>query len=565
MSGEDEVVAAIEGAVIVFPAGKASRQTDATTASDIAGAEREANDPMPQENMKNVLDPALDGKGGGDSLPPSDGDDAPRFDDGGPRSLEEINENHAVVLLGSRAVVMRESAVGPIEDRVKVMSVEAFKTRYAHCTIRRVSRRKNDAGEWEDTVSYVKLAPAWISWPPRRTFDGVEFYPDADGKPGTEGYFNFWRGFGCAPDPAPPEEREKKYSVFRDHILTNICNGDKELDKWVWAWIAHLVQRPRKRIGTAIVLRGKMGVGKTVLGDVIGSLFPSHYFLVDSSRYLVGQFNAHMASCLLLQVDEGYWAGDKGAEGRLKSLITADKQMIEAKGVDPIRLDNYVRLLFTSNESWVVPAGMDERRFAVFDVAAHCKENHEYFAELYGQIANGGREALLADLLAYDLDAADAPNVRVIPKTEALLEQKIRSLEDIPQWLYGRLVDGAQTHRKSKWEHIVAIRTVYADFIRWAERLGRRRKPSDAEFGIALKKLLPNLAETRRKVEVEDAGDDERPIIAVKRVRCYEFPTLDDCRSAFEELLRQPIHWGPPVDGGDDSTENSDGHGLDGP
>ncbi|MBL7405596.1 hypothetical protein INQ30_24975, partial [Escherichia coli] len=119
---------------------------------------------------------------------------------------------------------------------------------------------------------------------------------------------------------------------------------------------------------TALVMRGKMGTGKTKIGEAIGSLFPSHYFLVDDARYVTGNFNAHMASCLLLQAEEAVWAGDKNAEGRLKSLVTAKTQMIESKGVDPIRLDNFVRLLMTSNEDWVIPAGKDERRFCVLDI-----------------------------------------------------------------------------------------------------------------------------------------------------------------------------------------------------
>ncbi len=134
-----------------------------------------------------------------------------------------------------------------------------------------------------------------------------------------------------------------------------------------------------------------MGSGKTKIGEVLGSLFPSHYFLVDDPRYLVGQFNAHMASCLLLQADEGFWAGDKAAEGRLKGLVTADFQMIEAKGIDPIRLKNFVRLLITSNEDWVVPAGKDERRFCVLDINPRCAQNNEYFREMDEELENGGR------------------------------------------------------------------------------------------------------------------------------------------------------------------------------
>lgn len=465
----------------------------------------------------------------------------PANDDGG--TLDDINANHALVLMGSRAVVLRESAVGPIQDRVKLITLDAFKAYYANRSIRRVRTEVDDeTGETKEIVTFPPLAPAWLSWKKRRTYDGVEFRPGGGGD-GTPGYFNLWRGFACAPDPAPAAERARKYQTFRDHLVTNICDGDAQIFRWMWHWLAHLVQRPRERVGTAIVLRGKMGTGKTVMGDIIGSLFPSHYFLVDDPRYLVGQFNAHMASCILLQVDEGFWAGDKAAEGRLKGLVTAPIQMIEAKGVDPIRLENYVRLLFSSNESWVVPAGMDERRFAVLDVAAHAKENHGYFAELYREINAGGREALLADLMAVNLDADDAPNLRVIPKTGALLEQKIRSLEPIPAWWHGRLIDGAQTHRSRFWRPWVPTTTLHNDYIRTSERVGVRRKASETEFGIALRKFVPNLRVSRRTEEVEEFDEAGRPTTVTRRVRCYEFPNLAECREAFAEALRQPLDW----------------------
>ena len=48
--------------------------------------------------------------------------------------------------------------------------------------------------------------------------------------------------------------------------------------------------------------------------------------------------------------------------GSLEDVSAADARALaaalraaEAKGVDPIRLDNFVRLLFSSNENWVIP------------------------------------------------------------------------------------------------------------------------------------------------------------------------------------------------------------------
>src|SRR3954454_18375911 len=119
---------------------------------------------------------------------------------------------------------------------------------------------------------------------------------------------------------------------------------------------------------TALVLRGGQGVGKTKVGQVFGSLLGDHYALVAESRYVTGQFNAHMMALILLHADEAFWAGDKTAEGNLKDLVTGDTHFIEFKGIDPIRVRNYVRLFVTGNHDWQIPAGFGERRFAVLDV-----------------------------------------------------------------------------------------------------------------------------------------------------------------------------------------------------
>src|SRR5262249_11415111 len=153
---------------------------------------------------------------------------------------------------------------------------------------------------------------------------------------------------------------------------------------------------------------------------------------------------------------------------------------IEHKGVDPIRLRNYVRLLLTSNENWVVPAGMDERRFAVLDVDPRCAKNFEYFAEMDRELDDGGREALLADLLAFDLDSVE---LRTIPKTAALLEQKIASLPTVDSWWFLRLQSGVTTRHHTDWTDEIPTQELYDDYIAAAERIGVRRKQEETIFG----------------------------------------------------------------------------------
>lgn len=262
-------------------------------------------------------------------------------------SIRKFNERYAVVLFGGKAFVLSQNERGPMGERVQLITIGGFREFYAN----RFTEIRNPAGK----VQTVTHAAAWLGHPDRLQFAGMEFYPSPDGAQNTEGYLNLWKGFAFQPKP-----KHNGWKTLRDHLFENICRGNEQHFDWVIAFFAHMVQRPRDRVGVAMVLRGKQGVGKTVVGQHFGALVRAHYLLVDSPRYLTGRFNAHMTACLLLQTDEGFWAGDKEAEGRIKGLVTSSVQQVEMKGVDPVERRNFVRILVTSNESWVVPAGMEE-------------------------------------------------------------------------------------------------------------------------------------------------------------------------------------------------------------
>lgn len=451
--------------------------------------------------------------------------------------VETINKEFALVILGNTAKVFQWQTNAALEDQLRVITVETFKQWFSN---RFVERRQADG-----KLKAVTWGTAWLSSKPRRQYRGVEFHPNPDGAPGTDGYLNLWSGFAIEP---APESDARKYKTFRDHVLVNICAGRADHFKWLWAWFAHMVQRPRERLGKAIVMRGAMGAGKTIVGKIIGQLFPRHYFCVDDARYVTGQFNAHMATCLLLQADEAVWAGDKAAEGRLKGLITSEYQQIESKGVDPIRLRNYVRLIMTSNEEWVVPAGKDERRFVVFDVDPRCAQQNEYFAEMQRELDGGGLAALLADLLAFDLSSVDLYRS---PLTDALLEQKIRSLPSIDAWWFERLMSGTVTGRAREWKQQIPTLTLYRDYIRVSDQVGIRRKSEQTAFGMRLHKLLPTLGNAKRMDEV---WDDDKSEMRSDRVHCYLLPPLQEARAAFEKVVNQSVQW--PKDDGEGEGES---------
>lgn len=449
-------------------------------------------------------------------------DDGDHNDASAPRALGfnvgAINEDHSLVLMGSKAVIVKERAAGPIEDRVQLLTIDAFQAWF--------SNKFTEIVAPDGKIKTITWGRAWTAHRDRRSFPGVEFFPNPDGAKGTDGYLNFWRGFSVEPST------EGTYKIFRDHLFNNVCAGDEKLFAYVFGWFAHMVQSPRERIGTALVLRGRMGSGKTKVGEVFGSLISAHYFQVDDPRYITGQFNAHMAKCLLLQAEEAVWAGDKQAEGRLKGLITSECQMIESKGIDPIRIRNYVRLLMTSNEDWVVPAGKDERRFCVLDVDPRCAQDHGYFSEMEEELDSGGRARLLHDLLAFDLTKV---NLREAPRTAALFEQKLRSLDPIESWWFDRLMEGAPTRGREEWPPEIATDTLYRDYLHAAEEIGVKRKRDKATFGLKIAKLAVGIERTRPRIETEGGQ--------IRRVWSYALPSLSNCRDAFERLMGQPISW----------------------
>jgi len=445
-------------------------------------------------------------------------------------SIDEINDDYALVLMGSRAVVVKEQPGGPVEDRVRILSIEAFDHWF--------SNKFTELVGADGKIKRTTWARAWRGDRGRRQFSGMEFFPNPDGAASASGYLNLWRGFSVQPSA------EGSWSIFRDHLFNQVCQGDQALFEWVFGWFAHIVQRPRERIGTALVLRGRMGTGKTKVGEVIGSVIAAHYFQVDDPRYITGNFNAHMASCLLLQAEEAVWAGDKHAEGRLKGLITSESQMIESKGIDPIRIRNYVRLMMTSNEDWVVPAGMDERRFCVLDIHPRCAQNHGYFQEMDEELERGGRARVLYDLLRFDLSKV---NLRQIPKTNALLEQKMRSLDPLDSWWLTRLMEGLPTRGSADWQESIPVDALYNDYLKTAEEIGAGRRRDRSTFGLRLPKLVPGLRKTRPRVE----GEARRPWR-------YELPALADCRAGFDEMLGQPINWPADALAERESTPSSD-------
>lgn len=450
--------------------------------------------------------------------------------------LRQLNEAHAVIAdIGGKCRVISEimDAGLPIPRlRVSKQSFEDFRNRYMH--------QKVQVGTTKDGSPVYKSAGKWwLEHPLRRQYDTMVFAPNRE----VVNAYNLWKGFNCEAIPGD------NHNLFLEHIRDNICAGNEEHYRYVVNWMARCVQRPGEPGEVAIVLRGGQGTGKGTFINGFGSLWGRHFLQVSNAKHLVGQFNAHLRDCVVLFGDEAFFAGDKQHESVLKTLITEDTLVVEGKGVDAEVAANCTHLLMSSNGRWVVPAGNDERRFLVLDVGEGQKQNTAYFAKVRKAMNNRGRENLLHFLRTLDIGDFD---VRRVPQTEALREQKLFSLSLEEQWWLERLMDGRTTHQSKDWEPSITKEKIQADYLRYAEAQRLMRRVSPTALGKFLNSVMPGEFPVSIQKMTDVLRTDGRGIEYRSRERAYwyEIPALEVCRASWE--VKYGAHWNWPEPGEDD-------------
>ncbi len=454
--------------------------------------------------------------------------------------LNRMNLEHALVSLGSSTRYLHERPGRNGKSDMFFLRPEDMKRLYANVRFKVDGRWMNGFDQWD-------------KWPGRRQYRGVGMFPGNATVPA--GYLNLWRGFAIEP-------QRGDWSLLKSHLRDMVCGGDERLFNWLMDWLAHLVQRPEEKPGTAIVLKspGK-GTGKTLVLGYLMRIFGVHAMSAANSEHVAGRFNGHMLRLLLLGVEEAFWAGSKSAEGIIKSLITETYLTVEQKGIDAINVENFTRLFIISNEDWVVPVGMDERRFLVLEVRNPHAKKRSYFKPIFDQMdKDGGLAAMLHELLARDITNSD---VRNPPETKGLQEQREHSLGGVHKWLLevarsGAIQVTAAAQNQHNWPdpeieiNFGCETEIPCGIVRDAARAYCDRyevQSVDTRLGL----LLTKLGVVRKQ-----------PMTNGKRQYVYVIPPLPVLQEKAQELLNIPIEgsehadkvreanggsWPPPVIG----------------
>jgi hypothetical protein len=429
--------------------------------------------------------------------------------------FEKLNQEYAFVIAGGGHHILWETTDEFGHPVVEHLKEDTFHKKFA-------------SARFQSGEKTVQLTRAWMGSDVRRSYDKLVFAPE---QPIGKRFYNTWRGFTVTPVAAASERAKAAVAAWHEHVLKNLCSGVAEHARWLTGFFAHMVQRPWEKPLTALVFRGKKGTGKNAAVDRVGQLFSGNYFTADDNRYLTGNFNSHLESCLTLVLDEAQWAGDKKAEGRLKGLITGEFHLIERKGSEAYKVKNLTRVIVLGNEDWLVPASQEERRFAVFNVGDGRMQDRAFFKEMREGMEANGREGyglLLHTLQQFDLAGVD---VNEAPRTQGLADQKRESMSPTQQWwlesIESEVLLGSDT--AGQWPKTLAVNRLLDAVRRYARDRGiSGRAPGKRTVNTMMAGMVPGWEAIKTNVKDQQLGDITYH---------YALPTIEVARAHMAKYL----------------------------
>jgi len=439
--------------------------------------------------------------------------------------LDGMNSKFFVSYFGGKSLIYR---ISPDKNEpLKPFSHYEFLNHYGVKTIKTIV----DIKKGKPIIGKVHHFCEWLKNENRRQYNlGIKFYPGQI--PGLEQeakqYYNSWRGF-------PLEGKQGEFPKIEYHLKHVWCRDNIEHYNYLMAWLADIIQDPAKKKGTALVVKGLKGAGKSIIvEELLNKIFGYLYIVVSQSEQVVGKFNLHLHGKLLLVLEEAVWAGDKSAEGTLKSMITANDFVLEGKGTNAEKSESFFRMIFLSNEKQAVPASKDERRYFALEVSAEYLDNIPYFKALEYEIHNGGAEAFMYHLQNLDISNI---NLRVAPRTEALFQDILAKMETVERFLYDLLHQDIIYFNKLEryyplWENKVTKYDIFRYFETWEKSI--------ASKNIYLPKHdITTQAKLVREINKMMSFKDTK----VKTENAYELPSKDIARKMFESQVKSKVTW----------------------
>jgi len=422
------------------------------------------------------------------------------------------------------------------------------------------------------------ITALWHTHHERRQIEQVSFRPTPEDyvEPFRYKDMNLYKGAGITRSEAAefvaklaPGESDRMKKLYTDHIVNIWSRGNTAHGEYHLNWQASVVQKPWEKTGVAVVIKSAEGSGKSIIVDKLGKVVgDEYYFPVQDAEDVVGKYTHQLKCCILLAMDEALWGGNKQQADLLKKLITQGKHSVHQKYHDAFLVDSFLEIIFTTNNDWAVPAGPSARRFFCTQASDKYSGVQTPEAKAYFDALAAIPAEVVADLL-YNRSLENV-NLREVPATELLRDQKMRTLEPLEAWWlsvlnHGDIVcQGWRIERKDRelletydddhrpvpgssceaflddnWRLPWYKEYVYQAYKQYTSRGNRQFVINDSQFWKDLKKLMPE--DDSGQTRMQEKRYQRQ--VGGKKPRIMLFPSLVECRDHWRRRIVMDMQW----------------------
>ena len=327
------------------------------------------------------------------------------------QTVETMNREYAFLTNSARIVRLHDRSVQP-KDSMRI--------RYA-----------NTAVINGDTNSNKKVThyDAWLNSPERREHIDFTFQPGQDII--FDNHVNLWMGWGAAPVKGD-------VSLWTE-LLDHLFGASSPERKWFEQWIAYPLQYPGTKLSTAAVIWSrKQGVGKSLIGETISSIYGRHGKTITAAE-LHSTYNGWAEDALFVLGEENSSGDHRADSNKLKHLITGTDMFIQEKYVVAHQAANVMNFLFTSNHPDAFHLETNDRRYFVWSIDVAAKSGDFYDRYTDWKDSKVGINALMDHLLTLDLSGFEAKGPA--PLTAAKTSMRANSATELERWVADVLSD----------------------------------------------------------------------------------------------------------------------------
>ncbi len=215
----------------------------------------------------------------------------------------------------------------------------------------------------------------WVRDRTIKTFQKIDFLPPPLYCP--PDVLNLWKGFRI--DHYECESSEI-IEPFLHHVSVLVGHNEKAKEYFL-KWLAQIIQEPGKLIGIALIFVSEEGAGKNIFWDSFANIIGEDYYFetADPEKDLFGRFCNGRKHKLLIDIDEANSKDTFANSEVLKNMITSKIYNYEQKGVDPITMTNFARLVFTTNNILCAKITDNSRRYVIFETSNDKIGDSDYF------------------------------------------------------------------------------------------------------------------------------------------------------------------------------------------